>query len=443
MTKLLKNFLSKSRISNNTAPKLASLLFAVLLWVYVMDIEDPETVRTFKDVPVKLMHVEELQDSGLVLIDNQEHTIDVKIEGRRSDVLSAKKGEIELSADLIGFSKGTNSVPVESNISADNVKITSLSKPDIKVDLDRVVKIPKSVEIMITGELPSGYEPGALVANPQEILVEGPESVVNTVARLVGEVEIEGQTSDLFKQIPIKAVNSENNVVAKVQPKVEYVNVEVAVNKTKSVKLKERVIGSVQEGYKLVGVNLNPEYIIVSGNEKTIDTIDSLSTEMIDVSQITDRTVRVLEIALPEGIETPYLTTPVTAIIDVEKVVSKTLRYKLEDINIQNLDASLDVQLMSEQPYFEIHITGVESEINELSKSDLSLSLDLGNHIKGKYYKKVEIDVDSKYLEIEQPFKEIHIEIFENSVVEEDTKENISEPGNETASEDAPTEGNS
>ncbi len=132
MTKLLKGFLSRSRISNNTAPKLASLFFAVLLWIYVMDIENPETLRTFKDVPIQLINVEELQDSGLILINNQNYTVDVKVEGRRSDVLNVKKAEIGLTADLIGSGKGNNSVPIESNLSADNVKLAEMSKTEIK-----------------------------------------------------------------------------------------------------------------------------------------------------------------------------------------------------------------------------------------------------------------------------------------------------------------------
>ena len=427
MTKLLKGFLSRSRISNNTAPKLASLFFAVLLWVYVMDIENPETLRTFKDVPIQLINVEELQDSGLILINNQNYTVDVKVEGRRSDVLNVKKAEIGLTADLIGSGKGNNSVPIESNLSADNVKLAEMSKTEIKIELDRIVTIPKSVEIIVNGDLPIGYEYGSLISSPQEVLVEGPESVVNSVVKLVGEVEISGQTTDLFKQVPIKAVNSEDVVVLKVQPKVEYVNVDVAVKKTKNVNLREAIVGNVQDGYRLVGVSLKPQSVTIRGSEQYVDSVDWLKTQSIDISQMTDKTTQNVDLILPNGIELPYLSVPISATVNIEQIVSKTFSFTLDDINIANLDSDLDINLMDNTPYFEINFTGINSLISKVTKEDVILSLDLANHIQGKYSKSLIVQLSPTFSELENPLKEINIELTEKEIPEEVTEEVIPE----------------
>ncbi len=233
--------------------------------------------------------------------------------------------------------------------------------------MDRIVTIPKSVEIIVNGDLPIGYEYGSLISSPQEVLVEGPESVVNSVVKLVGEVEISGQTTDLFKQVPIKAVNSEDVVVSKVQPKVEYVNVDVAVKKTKNVNLREAIVGNVQDGYRLVGVSLKPQSVTIRGSEQSVDSVDWLKTQSIDISQMTDKTTQNVDLILPNGIELPYLSVPISATVNIEQIVSKTFRFTLDDINIANLNSDLGIKLMDDNPYFEINFTGINSLI---SKSD-------------------------------------------------------------------------
>jgi len=422
MMNLFKQFMSKSRISNNTAPKLASLFFAVLLWVYVMDIENPETLRTFKDVPVQLVHIEELQDSGLVLMNSQDYSVDVMIEGRRSDVLDVKKSEIEITSDLLGFGKGTNSIPIDLNLIADNVKITKISKNEIKVDLDRIVSVAKTVEITINDELPNDYKAKQVMVNPQQILVVGPETLVNSVTKLVGEIEIVEKSTDLLKKVPIKAVDSDGNVVSRVQPKVAYVDLELSIDKFKTVNLKGSVVGSVSEGYEYVGISLNPQSIMINGEENVVDSVDLLRTKSIDISNITKKTTKTVELILPEGVHKQYLATPVMATIDVEEIVTKTFSYHIDDISILNLKSELEVRLLGPTPYFEISVEARKSLIEDLEKSDLLLNLDLANHISGRYSKKLNIDSNVENYELENLYKELNIEIFEKETTSENTE---------------------
>ena len=47
----------KNKLKNNTKIKLISLLSAIVLWIYVMAIVDPEDTRLFENVPVVVTNI--------------------------------------------------------------------------------------------------------------------------------------------------------------------------------------------------------------------------------------------------------------------------------------------------------------------------------------------------------------------------------------------------
>lgn len=68
--------------------KLLSLVLAFLLWLYVMGEENPEIPYEINDVPVKLINSDTLEKKGLIVLDEKNYTVNVKVRGRRSDVLN-------------------------------------------------------------------------------------------------------------------------------------------------------------------------------------------------------------------------------------------------------------------------------------------------------------------------------------------------------------------
>ena len=62
----------KKKLSNNAKLKLISLLSAVVLWMYVMAVVDPEETKLFEDIPVSITNLNDLTDKDLVIITNVE-----------------------------------------------------------------------------------------------------------------------------------------------------------------------------------------------------------------------------------------------------------------------------------------------------------------------------------------------------------------------------------
>ena len=56
-----------NKLKNNTKIKLISLLSALVLWLYVMTVEDPVETRTFSDITITITNISMLEDRGLTI----------------------------------------------------------------------------------------------------------------------------------------------------------------------------------------------------------------------------------------------------------------------------------------------------------------------------------------------------------------------------------------
>ena len=79
---------------------LLSFAIAFGLWLYVITVVSPESEDTFHDIPVVLNGESILNDRGLMILSGKNQTVDLKLEGYRTDLASLNKANIILLADL-------------------------------------------------------------------------------------------------------------------------------------------------------------------------------------------------------------------------------------------------------------------------------------------------------------------------------------------------------
>ena len=92
--------------ASNTAIKILSIIAAVVMWLYVMNEQNPQITTMIRDVPVKLLN---LDDSKFALIqDPSEFKVNVKVKGRRSLVADLKPNDINAEVNMRGRMEGDN-----------------------------------------------------------------------------------------------------------------------------------------------------------------------------------------------------------------------------------------------------------------------------------------------------------------------------------------------
>jgi glycosyltransferase involved in cell wall biosynthesis len=90
----------KETWKNNLGLKIVSLLFAVILWWTVMNIDDPVDTKTFR-TEVQILHPEVITDNGYSYrIDEEMKTIEVKVKARSKVLSQIRAVNVLATADL-------------------------------------------------------------------------------------------------------------------------------------------------------------------------------------------------------------------------------------------------------------------------------------------------------------------------------------------------------
>ena len=74
----------RNNMKRNTRIKLIALFTAIVLWMYVMAVVDPEDTKLFENVPVTVTNTDELQGDDLVVYPQSDLVTDIYITGKLS-----------------------------------------------------------------------------------------------------------------------------------------------------------------------------------------------------------------------------------------------------------------------------------------------------------------------------------------------------------------------
>ena len=91
----------KEFFTKNLDLKILSVLLSVVLWLVVVNIDDPVKNVQFSDVPVQILNDDLLKDKGLVYdVVDDSGMINVSVSGRRSVIEELSKSDIIATADV-------------------------------------------------------------------------------------------------------------------------------------------------------------------------------------------------------------------------------------------------------------------------------------------------------------------------------------------------------
>lgn len=370
--------------------KLLSLVLAFLLWLYVMGEENPEIPYEINDVPVKLINSDTLEKKGLIVLDEKNYTVNVKVRGRRSDVLNIAAQNISVFADLSRVnSKGTNVIPVTVEGLPRNVSLVSINPPEIKVEIDKIAKTQMPVTVKIIGNVMDGYAMQPAVSTPGEVLVIGPESKINLIKNVIAGVNVSYKKEDIKISVPVVAVDREGKEIKGVTITPNLVEVYIPVNKSIRVPVVPKIFGKPMEGYMISSVNVLPEYVYITGDATILNTIKSISTKQIDISGKNEPVTESVPLDLPDGVKLVKSDINAKVYVDIQKISTKEIT--INNIDIKGAD---NKNVVIQNPDLVITISGPESVVNGAKASDFNAYIDVTNLPMGDHSLTVNINTN-------------------------------------------------
>ncbi len=371
------------KLLNNWALKLFSLVAAFLLWLVVMDIENPEDRKTFNNIPVRLVNTDLLTNENMVyeVLDKTDTVRSVTIIAKKSIRDELNASDIVAEAD---FSKltVTNTVEIRFYSLRYNEEISSISGSNEILKLNIEEKRTKRLALTVdtTGEVVEGYMVNAVVPDQNRVEISGPESVVSQIASAAVKVDISDSTSDISTYSNVILYDVDGNVIASdnVSLNVASVRVRVEILRTKTVPVRCDVSGTPAAGYMFTGeIECEPANVLIAGTEEALADIREIviPEEAINITgQTEDMRVNInLEDYLPEGIiladGTSHARVSVTA--RIEREISKDITIASERIRIAGIPAGYQAELNEEELLYTLSIKGMKESVDAVNEETL------------------------------------------------------------------------
>ncbi|MDR5659822.1 CdaR family protein [Serpentinicella sp. ANB-PHB4] len=360
---------------NNLTPKIIAIIFASLLWLYVMSEINPRITRDISNVPVQLINADELREQDLVVVGEEEHTIRVRLSGRRDEVQRLTRDQIFARVDLRGASAGVNNIPVD--VVAEGQVDVDYTPKFIAIEIEEIVRRQKTVDVVIEGSPESGYVLGELDYSPTLVWVEGPESIVNQVQKVEARLDLTNETTNVVRSLALNPVNSAGEVVENVELDTSFVDILLPIDQIKIVDIESQITVNPAPGYEIRSVSLIPETISIRGQQDKIEDITQVTTENRVIDNVSENKEVTVPLELPDGVQA-FETDEILFIILVDEIIEENYEISGEDIIIRNLGNGLTVDPDSLPQSVDIRFVGAENIIQELEvMRDYEMFVDL------------------------------------------------------------------
>lgn len=392
-----------NKLKYNSKIKIISLLSAMVLWMYVMAIVDPEETKLFENIPVTITNKNELNERDLVIYPEQDLTTNIYVTGKLSNLKKVTKDDINVYGQINNPLEGNNEIYLK--VSTSQRVNYDFKNPVMIVTLEKIISEDKSIKVDITGSGKNNVDNIMLQDNIDKVSVSGPRSLVNKVKRVVGTVKVNGELNDFSQSIKLEPVDANGKVVEGIELEKDSVNVNITLLTQKTVPITLKLSDNSESG---VNYTMSQNTVTIKGKKDIVDSINDIETQPVKLSEISPGTSKDIYLQVPSGItiETKYITIKKNS----EENAVAEYTYTAENIEIRNNTENIDKSKIKFPNSINVSIEYLQS-IGSINKDDIKLYIDLNevsledNTCKIKYesiYEIEKINIDPDIVTIEE-----------------------------------------
>ena len=378
----------KNKLTNNLGLKLASVFFAVIIWLVFNSINNPTINDVYYNIPVKLLNTELITDSGQVyeVLDNTDVISRVTVWAPRSVISELDEENIIATADVSELSSlDTISIKLTTNISSGDISRISGSIDTVKLNIEDKRSKALALKATVSGKVPKGYLVGDVTTDQNLIRISGPQSVIDQIAKAAVDVDVTGMTSDIVTNAEIKFYDEDDNLVdaRNITQNIKSVGVEINIWQTAEVPLSYSVTGKAASGYRDTGViEGEGQTVVVAGKTNTIKNITSIDipAEALDITDQSENYTIELDIRkyLPEGVFLANAGDAIqTVTVYIERETSKKLEIRAEKVKITNLPEGYDASISGLDSSFIIELIGLSQDMATIQANNINGMVDI------------------------------------------------------------------
>ncbi len=313
----IKSFFGKLWQSTRRNPfsKIVALIFALLLWNYVMSATDVMRRLTFSDMNVILSGESVLNRNDLALTENplsdlEDVAVEINILSRDMDRVSRDNIIVRLEVGNI-LEAGEAEIKLSAQSNLGGVTIQSITPATATVQVEPRISRSVLVEAAAVGAPEENYWYSTPNSDPRSVQVSGPQSIVETVAKARAEASLTGVTEEYRMPLRFKLMDAMERVIPTDQLEINIEAVTVLFNaapqREYDLSALPLYIGQPAEGYRVKSATIQPQSILLAARQPTLDALPGTAAQLalfnpVDIAGMENTLTSRLRLSLPDGV---------------------------------------------------------------------------------------------------------------------------------------------
>ena len=437
--------MKKRKITDNIPLKIMSVAVAVVLWLIVVNIDNPIGTNYYTINDVELINKEYVESSDTIgkmcMPEQNQDSIKIAITASKKIRDKIKVTDISAVADLQqAVSLDTNPVMVPitvtcsvPGVSSNDIKVTP---QNLSVNLDEK-ETQEFVVNVSRGDTKPGkdYEVGSLTANPEKVRITGPKTLVNKIDKVNATIELDGNTQDFTQYVNLTIIDKNQEALSDSEMnslRIEN-NAKVVVTARlwkirQGVGISASYVGTPADGYEVGSVKTVPDTISVAGSTEGLESLAennnviTIPADSIDISGESKDVEKKISLnnLLPDNVKlTSDSSEDVWVTVNILPVGSKEFDIPTKNIEVKNKPD--DLQVTFETAQIELRIKSDTKNMDDLdAKKDIKLSIDLDGKKEGNYEVPVKVVLPDGYETVEDVTTEV---VISSGTAVDDSKE--------------------
>lgn len=285
-------------LRNPNVVRIIALTLGILLWGVVhLDeqqtkpvpiVSNTSTSQEFENISIVTVGLDE---SKYLLVGVEPTNVRIRVRGSASAIKQINTETSKVQLDLSSVKSGDQAIKL-SHIGFPSGLNVEIIPPSVIVRIEEKLTKEMPVEPVLKGSPKDGFAAGTPIIQPNRVFVTIPESKMDTVEFVRGEIDITDASATVSKQIKLTAYDKNGvKVDAVIEPSV--VNIEVPITEpSKLMTLQVQLRGTPADGFSLVKTEQTPLEVKVYGKQALLDQLEFYDGLLIDVTGLNaDKTI--------------------------------------------------------------------------------------------------------------------------------------------------------
>lgn len=378
----------KNLIFRNWTLKLTSVVCAVVLWITIYSVIDPQKSTAMYNVPVTLLNTEVITERNQVyeILSGTDVIRRISLQSTSSVIDSLNDSDIHVEAD---FSKmkldGTVELKIYSDRHNDAITFNS-SSWEMKVAVEDRKERFLSLESSLIGKPADGYMIGTTKLAQNRISISGAESLVNSVDKAVAVVDIEDTTGNILSYADIVLLDKNGKEVGKekLNLSMEAVSTSVEILSTKLVPVTYKQSGEAAEGYFATGEVIGEvNELVIAGQETVLAKVNEIvvSGDVMSVEGAEADVVKTIDLdeylpanvirALQEDNGQVLVTMSVVPVLEREYAI------RMGQVQLVNIPTGYQIAHVYDAAEIAVVVRGPEHMLDALDNDEIRGTIDI------------------------------------------------------------------